>query len=650
MKHTLLLAMAGLLLSLQSMAQNVGIGTTTPGTKFVVRRDGTGTVMENSSTTSPVVIKTVIGIGIGQIGTTTQDPFDVMAGDGFAQLRVMPNGNVGIGTIQPKARLHVVDSSVLFSAAGDISNTPGSLPISGSGRRMMWYADKAAFRVGYSPYNEWDQDFIGAYSIASGMGTKAEGTASTAFGWYSSATGSTSTAFGLNSNAYGASSTAMGEYSTASGENSIAIGSGNTASGFSSTAIAYYNNASGQFSTAIGNANTASGENSTALGSNTIASGRLATAIGKSTVASGVASFATGHSTIAPSFGETTIGSFNEIYTPLSANLIREKDRLFTIGNGNDELNRRNAFTVLKNSHVGIGTSTPTAPLSFASTFGKKISLYHGSTGDAGLGVYVNELRMTSDYNGADITFGYDDLTNGFTENMRIKAYGRVGIGAPDPTATLQIARGTSIGGTLRIDGTNNASHFNIGTNEHTYIRGGIAASNVYVNDIGTGNVIITQRGGNVVIGNISPDQKLSVDGNASKIGGGTWATYSDARVKKNVTNYTAGLAEILAIRPVSFQYNDLSGYTDVTTQFVGVIAQEIENILPNTISKTEVNPAVKDLRSFNSSELTYTLINAVKEQQLQIKETQKANELLQQQNANLLKRLEAIEAALKVK
>ncbi|HMD00896.1 MAG TPA: hypothetical protein VKH37_12120, partial [Ferruginibacter sp.] len=42
--------------------------------------------------------------------------------------------NVGIGTSAPSARLHVSDSSVVFSAAGDIINVPGNPPLSGQGR------------------------------------------------------------------------------------------------------------------------------------------------------------------------------------------------------------------------------------------------------------------------------------------------------------------------------------------------------------------------------------------------------------------------------------------------------------------------------------------------------------------------------------
>jgi hypothetical protein len=67
--------------------------------------------------------------------------------EGFAQ-------NVGIGTTTPSARLHVVDSSVVFSAAGDIPVTQGKPPVSGDGRRMLWYVDKAAFRARYASWGE----------------------------------------------------------------------------------------------------------------------------------------------------------------------------------------------------------------------------------------------------------------------------------------------------------------------------------------------------------------------------------------------------------------------------------------------------------------------------------------------------------------
>lgn len=91
---------------------------------------------------------------------------------------------------------------------------------------------------------------------------------------------------------------------------------------------------------------------------------------------------------------------------------------------------------------------------------------------------------------------------------------------------------------------------------------------------------------GRVGIGAYTPDQLLTVGGEASKIGGGFWATFSDRRVKKDIRPYTRGLNEIKQINPVWYKYNELSGYKDTETDYVGIIAQEMEHVLPSTVSE----------------------------------------------------------------
>jgi hypothetical protein len=175
--------------------------------------------------------------------------------------------NVGIGTSTPAARLHVADSSVLFSAIGQANPIPGNPPIQGAGRRMMWYADIAAFRAGYAGGNSWDKANIGVYSFASGRSTTASGDQSTAMGGNAIASGSYSTAIGAFTTASGIISTAIGSSTTANGTYSTAMGANTTASGFFSTAMGYLTTASGFSSTAIGRNTTASGDHTTAMGS-----------------------------------------------------------------------------------------------------------------------------------------------------------------------------------------------------------------------------------------------------------------------------------------------------------------------------------------------------------------------------------------------
>lgn len=202
--------------------------------------------------------------------------------------------NVGIGTSTPQARLHVTDSSVVFSAAGGGPSQTGNPPIQGAGRRMMWYADKAAFRVGYVTATQWDKNNIGIYSFAAGYETTALGHSSTAMGYMTTASGFSSTAMGDGTIATGTASTAFGSSTTASGNGSTAMGFESTASNIVSTAMGWGSIASGLASTSMGRVTTAAGDYSTAMGYGTTAMGSFSTASGFNTTASGSYSTAMG--------------------------------------------------------------------------------------------------------------------------------------------------------------------------------------------------------------------------------------------------------------------------------------------------------------------------------------------------------------------
>ena len=95
-------------------------------------------------------------------------------------------------------------------------------------------------------------------------------------------------------------------------------------------------------------------------------------------------------------------------------------------------------------------------------------------------------------------------------------------------------------------------------------------------NDI-TGSVggvaMIVDNGGNLTVAN-----------EGFKPGGGLWAGTSDQRLKTNIQDYDAGLYEVLQIRPVTYQYNETSGFQQevLDKTYHGIIAQEMQEIAPN--------------------------------------------------------------------
>jgi hypothetical protein len=189
---------------------------------------------------------------------------------------------VGIGTLTPLAGLHVADSTVLFSATGDIPVSPSTLQATGAGRRVLWYADKAAFRAGYvgsfgSTY--WDASSIGNYSFATGNNTRASGEnsfaanlATTASGAESVALGNNSTAsadraFAFNGTASAVGAVAIGSGAQATNDDALALGPSSIAGGLASIVLGP-SIANGNFGIAIGLQNSARANFCVAFGKN----------------------------------------------------------------------------------------------------------------------------------------------------------------------------------------------------------------------------------------------------------------------------------------------------------------------------------------------------------------------------------------------
>lgn len=107
-------------------------------------------------------------------------------------------------------------------------------------------------------------------------------------------------------------------------------------------------------------------------------------------------------------------------------------------------LNNYLRLLIKKNGHIGVqGNINPESPLSFGQVLGNKISLFgYSDTVQYGLGVQPFMMQLFAGSVNDDVAFGYGSSTK-FTETMRIKGNGKLGIGTSTPAYPV----------TLRADG-----------------------------------------------------------------------------------------------------------------------------------------------------------------------------------------------------
>lgn len=560
---------------------------------------------DNPDPSNPVATDRIFQIGNGNISIPAR----------ANAITVLRNGNTGIGTLTPAARLHV-DSSVVFTGSDPLPPIAANTPISGPGTRMMWYADKAAFRTGTASGTEWDKINIGNNSFASGHSTTASGDYSFASGHSSTASGNYSTAMGFSNNATGNFSTAIGSESAATDFFCTAIGYLSAATAQYSTAIGFGATASDYYATAFGSGTTASGNTSLAMGNQTIASGPYSTTMGYETAASSTASMATGiqtvasgynstatgyqshatgdystatgFSTVAKAYGSFVAGIYNDDIDFPDAATPASTDRVFQVGIGTNSLHK-NAITVLRNGNIGIGTIIPGFPLNFPNTLGDKISLYGDIGAHYGFGIQGSLLQIHSAAAGDNIALGYGSSSS-FTERARIINSGEFGMSV---TGRLQMKTGTQSAGIWFTNTANSSNNALVGMFTD--------------NDIGFWGSTGT------------PGWRFYVNttfGNAWLQGSLT--QNSDARLKKNIQPLSNVLSSLSEVNGYTYNWKDENADP---SQQVGLIAQEVQNIYPQLVK--EINGKL----SVNYNGMIPVLLEAIKEQQKQIEELKKENQ-----------------------
>ena len=232
---------------------------------------------------------------------------------------------------------------------------------------------------------------------------------------------------------------------------------------------------------------------------------------------------------------------------------------------------------------ITVASGTPLT----ATTNGVGANAISGTGGQYGAGVYgTNPISGTG--------------VSGVAANgTGVSGNGAVGVSGTTSTGNAVYANATS-SGTGLIAGSVSGIAINV-------LQGGVSISG------GTGSV--------------GYQLKLSSD-SAAKPSTNTWTIASDSRIKENVNPYTKGLETIMAIDPITYDYNGLAGF-EPTKGNIGIIAQDLLEVLPESIKTyhtllNENDEEQTELYTFDSHALTFVLINAIKELKAEI-ETLKA-------------------------
>ena len=230
------------------------------------------------------------------------------------------------------------------------------------------------------------------------------------------------------------------------------------------------------------------------------------------------------------------------------------------------------------------------------------------------------------------------------TEFMTVNSSGNVGIGTTSPSQPLHVdasgggvVRVTRLGnsasayGQLEHDGTNTTLKssaqliFNSGGSETARIN---SSGTLLVGGTSSGqdDSFAASSSGNITIARASGSSRTM----ASFLNGGStvgsivtsttataYNTSSDARLK-DVTGEARGLEVINELNPVSYNWK-ADGKADE-----GLIAQEVQEIVPNAVSGSE-----EEHYQMDYSKLVVHLVKAVKEQQTQIEALQSEINLL---------------------
>lgn len=273
----------------------------------------------------------------------------------------------------------------------------------------------------------------------------------------------------------------------------------------------------------------------------------------------------------------------------------------------------------------------------FNTLIGAETRTYNDLINVTAIGAKAQVTRSNS------LVLGSIDGINGATADTR------VGIGTTAPEQRLHISGPDS---RLRLQSTLGDAYTEIQYHTNwriwnTGVGGTFVTSPVvgkyYIYDETAGQFrMAIDTSGRMGIGTTNPDQTLSVNGNASKAGGGSWLAFSDERLKNIKGRFTPGLNSIMQLQPLRYEYKrDNALNLKSEGEFVGFSAQQVRRVIPEAVITGEQGYLL-----VNNDPIMWTMLNAIKEQQAEIEKQraqlnqQRSAFVAQQQELNSLKKL----------
>ena len=248
------------------------------------------------------------------------------------------------------------------------------------------------------------------------------------------------------------------------------------------------------------------------------------------------------------------------------------------------------------NNRVGIGTGSPDSELHVVNnTANLKIE----STG-SGNASYLHIKGTTNQYDIFNNAGNLQIDENGVATRLLIEdGTGRIAVGHNDPDALLHINPGNALCN-IKME------------------RQGVVAWRF---GIDTNNADLKFDAGDDALG--GPEVLFTTSGAGhfdNDVVAFSSSTGSDRRLKENIKPISYGLKEVLQINPVEYDWKEKRD----KAHDIGVIAQEIEEIIPEIVKEHKDLKTEKEFKTVDYGKMVSVLIKAIQEQQQEIEELKK--------------------------